>query len=147
MGVFWGSKQEDFGGMGEGGGRCPLIKLIKNNNRNATPRQIKTTVNKPFKLAICRAHIKTPAAKHAGCVWRRLCVAFFSLLSLSPPVLSISLFFEPVGEGESGRLAATSTRGGTEGEARGPSASSGSKRGTNPRRCQQPATAAMGNLP
>lgn len=81
------------------------------------------------------------------------CVAF-SLSSIPPffflffkTTLSISLFFEPVGEGESGRLAATSTRGGTEGEARGPSASSGSKRGTNPRRCQQPATAAMGNLP
>lgn len=86
--------------------------------------------------------------------WAPLVLPFplFSSLPPSPPssfktTLSISLFFEPVGEGESGRLAATSTRGGTEGEARGPSASSGSKRGTSPRRCQQPATAAMGNLP
>lgn len=73
-------------------------------------------------------------------------VVFFSFFCFKNQ-LSISLFFELVGEGESGRLAATSTRGGTEGEARGPSASSGSKQGTNPRRCQQPVTAGMGNLP
>lgn len=113
------------------------------------PHTHKTTVRKNhLELPICRAHVKTPAANMLetdavgpACV----CVCVF--FSCFKTMLSISLFFELVGEGESGRLAATSTRGGTEGDARGPSASSGSKRGTNPRRCQQPATAGMGNLP
>lgn len=102
-----------------------------------------------LELPICRANVKAPAANMLdtdavgpACVC--VCVCVFSCFKT---MLSISLFFELVGEGESGRLAATSTRGGTEGEARGPLASSGSKRGTNLRRCQQPATAGMGNLP